>query len=193
MSYFKPYDIYATRLPILKPGHLLKIGAKFYQVIAVRRNRKKVALGSSQTKYRFYTETDSSYESMHGNLNLNRVVHIQYVSIDQNVDTKFYWGTQPLQSKDVEEAIQPWGANLLAPLEVDRWSFDPSMHLYVTTGGAQNFYFEIIEYEVTEYAGTPTRPYLYVMPNGFAIFVEEEETETMARQALMASQRKARA
>jgi hypothetical protein len=153
-------------------------------IITVRRNRKKVALSESKTKHRFYTETDASYASMHGNLGLNRVVHLQYVSIDKDVDTTFYWGTQPLQSKDVEEAIQVWAAGFSSPLEIDRWSFAPEMHLYVTTAGAQNFYFEIIEYEVVEYVGTPTRPYLYIMANGQAIFVESAETETLAKMAM---------
>jgi hypothetical protein len=183
MSHFSPYTIYATRLPVLKPGHLIKIADKYYMVTTVRRNRKKVSLIGSKDKYRFYTETDASYASMHGNLSLNRVVHLQYVSIDQSVDTILYWGTQPLLSKDVEEAIQPWAANLAAPLEIDRWSFTPEMHLYVTTAGDQNFYFEIIEYEVVEYPGTPTRPYLYIMANGQAIFVETPETETLAKLA----------
>lgn len=186
MSYFQPYSVYATRLPILKPGHLLKIGSKFYQIKTVRHNRKKVALASAQTTYRFYTDTDASYASLHGNLSLNRVVHLQYIAIDQDVSTKFYWGTQPLQSKDVEEDIRPTWANLSAPLEIDRWSYDSAMHLYVTTGGAQNFYFEIVEYEVVEYSGTPTRPYLYIMGNGQAVFVEREETEALARMAYQA-------
>ncbi len=189
---FTPYSIYATRLPRLKPGFLMKIGDKYYMVTTVRTNRKKVALATAQTKYRFYTETNPDYASLHGNLALNRVVHIQYVSIDQNVDTIFYWGTQPLQSKDVEEKIQPWGAGLSNPLEVDRWSFDPAMHLYVTTAGAQNFYFEIIEYEIVEYTGKPTRPYLYIAPNGQAIFVETSEVETAAKMATQMAMAKAK-
>lgn len=176
MSYFKPYDIYATRLPVLKPGHLLKIGAKFYQVIVVRRNRKKISVSGAQTnKYIFYTATGAEFTPMVGNLNTNRIVHLQYVSIDQDTNTVFYWGTEPLQSKDRAEPMQTWGANLLAPLEIDRWSFDEAMNLQVTQAATQNYYFEIIEYEVVEYEGTPTRPYLYIMANGQAIFVSEEE------------------
>lgn len=177
MSYFKPYDVYATRLPVLKPGHLLKIGDKFYQVIVVRRNRKKVAVSGAKTsKYIFYTTTGEEFTPMVGNLNTNRVVHLQYVSIDQDTNTVFYWGAEPLLSKDRAETLQTWGANLLAPLEIDRWSFDEAMNLQITQADSQNYYFEIIEYEVVAYAGTPTRPYLYVMPNGQAIFVSEEAT-----------------
>jgi len=149
-------------------------------VITVRRNRKKVALASAQTDYRFYTATSADYTPMVGNLNLNRIVHLQYVSIDQDQDTTFKWGTQPLLSKDKAEAVQTWGANLLAPLEIDRWSYDEAMHLYVTQADAQNYYFEIIEYEVTSYEGKPSQ-FIHIMANGQALFVESETTELALR------------
>lgn len=193
MSYFKPYDIYATRLPVLKPGHLMRIADKLYMVITVRRNRKKATVtGAKTTDYRFKTDVSSEFTPMVGNLALNRVVHLQYVSIDVDTDTKFFWGTQPLLSKDRVEAIQTWGANLLAPLELDRWSFDEAMHLYIQQAATQNYYFEIIEYEVVPYAGEPTRPFLHIMGNGQAIFVESqgvEQTLGQIKSALAARQK----
>lgn len=178
MSYFKPYEIYATRLAVLKPGHLVRVGDKLYMVVTVRRNRKKVAVTGAKTEwYKFYTAGGAEFTPMVGNLSMNRLVHLQYVSIDQDTDTKFQWGTTPLQSKEREEAIQTWGANLLAPLEVDRWSYDEAMHLAIKEAASQNYYFEIIEYEIAAYEGQPTMPFLHIMANGQAIIVSQEGTE----------------
>lgn len=181
---FHPYTVYATRLPVLKPGHLVKIGDKFYMVTVVRRNRKTVSLTGAKTDYRFKTETSAEYTPMVGNITMNRVVHLQYVALSTTASTKFKWLTQPLLSKEREESVNSVTAPVDAPLEIDRWSFDEAMHLYVTTDGDQTFYFEIIEYEIIEYAGKPTRPYLYITPSGQAIFVESLETEALARQTL---------
>jgi len=178
---FKPYSIYATRLPVLKPGHILKIGDRFYLITTVRRNRKKVSLTGAQTKYRFYTNTSAEYTPMVGNIDRNRVVHLQYVGLGQAVATKFWWLTEPLLSKEREESVDSTTAPLDAPLEIDRWSFREEMHLYVTTAGDQDFYFEIIEYEVQPYEGIPERPYLYIMANGQAIFIEAAPQEEAAR------------
>lgn len=194
MTYFKPYDVYATRMPVLKPGHMIRVADKYYMVTTVRRNRKKVAVTGAKTEaYRFKTETSSEFTPMVGNLNLNRIVHLQYVAIDVDTDTKFYWGTQPLLSKDREEALQTWGANLLAPLELDRWSFDEAMHLHIQQAASQNYYLEILEYEVVPYAGTPTRPFLHIMGNGQAIFVESpgvEQTLGQINAAMIAQAKK---
>lgn len=178
MSYFKPFERYATVLPVLKPGHLFRIADKMYMITTVRHNRKKVTVtGAKATAYRFKTDVSSEFTPMVGNLALNRIVHLQYVSIDVDTDTKFYWGTQPLLSKEREEAVQTWGANLLAPLDIDRWSFDEAMHLHIQQAATQHYYFEIIEYEVVPYVGEPTRPFLHIMANGQAIFVSDEGTE----------------
>ena len=178
---FKPYSIYATRLPVLKPGHILKIGDRFYLITTVRRNRKKVSLTGAQTKYRFYTAQSAEYTPMVGNIDRNRVVHLQYVALGQAVATKFWWLTEPLLSKEREESVDSTTAPLDAPLEIDRWSFREEMHLYVTTAGDQDFYFEIIEYEVQPYEGIPERPYLYIMATGQAIFIEAAPQEEAAR------------
>ena len=192
---FKPYSIYATRLPVLKPGHILKIGDRFYLITTVRRNRKKVSLTGAQTKYRFYTAQSAEYTPMVGNIDRNRVVHLQYVALGQAVATKFWWLTEPLLSKEREESVDSTTAPLDAPLEIDRWSFREEMHLYVTTAGDQDFYFEIIEYEVQPYEGIPERPYLYIMANGQAIFIKanpEEEAAALLSQKASAELARAR-
>jgi len=184
MSYFNPFTRYETRLPTLRPGHIIRIADKYYMIVTKRTNPKKVTTTGAQTDYRFKTETSSTFTDMHGKLSLNRIVHIQYVAIDVDTNTRFNWGTQPLQSKDVNNNIQTWAANLSAPMEVDRWSYEEEMHLYVTTAATQNFYFMLIEYEVVPYLGEPTTPFLHIMANGQAIFVEHEGIQKTLAQVL---------
>ena len=173
MSVFTPYSIYATRLPQLKPGHFFKIGRNYYQVVAVRRNRQKITISGSQTKYPLNTSKSTSYESLHGNLEKNRIVHLQYVAVkNSGVNTMFRWGTLPLFSKDVALSIDSEVAGLSNPMEIDRWSYDPSMHLTLDQDGDQTYIFECVEYEVKPYDGEP-RMYLHLMANGHGIFVEK--------------------
>ena len=173
---FTPYTNYATVLPILKPGHIIRIADKFYMVVTVRRNRKYIgSLAAQSTSYRFNSATNTAYVDMVGNLSLNRIVHLQYVAIDQVQSTTFYWGTQPLLSKDLAEPVLPNVAGISQPMEIDRWSYDETMNLYITTAGTQDFFFQIIEYEVVPYPGTPTANYLHIMANGQAIFVATQD------------------
>ena len=187
---FKPYVIYATRLPILKPGHIMRVGDKYYQVITVRHNRKRFSLTTDATgapkEYRLYITTLAAFESLHGSLERNRVVHLQYIAVETAaVTTELWWGNTPLLSKDVAETISTITATLDAPLEIDRWSFDSAMHLILknqTANTTQTYDIEIAEYEITPYVGVPTRPFLHILGNGQAIFVSEEGAEsTLAR------------
>lgn len=188
MADFTPTTIYETRLPELKPGHILHIGPDFskgfYQVTTVRHNPKDVALTGAKTDYRLYITTDASYESLHGSLERNRIVHIQYVSAANSAPkTKWYWGTQPLLSKDVDEEITGVQMAMNRPLKVDRWSYDSAMHLYLTQDTDQTYYFEVVEYTIVGYPGKPKTPYLHIMANGQAVFVEAEATELGLRRA----------
>jgi len=180
---FKPYVIYATRLPILKPGHVMRIGDNYYQVITVRHDRKRFTISGAKTEaYRLYLTTDATYENLHGSIERNRIVHLQYLAVETaTVTSVLWWGTQPLLSKDVSESITTITAPVDAPLEIDRWSFDPAMHLYLTQSATQVYDVELIEYEIIPYGGAPTRPYLHIMGNGQAIFVEAQATEQALR------------
>jgi hypothetical protein len=51
------------------------------------------------------------------------------------------------------------------------------MRLLVTQSATQNYYFEIMEYEVTPYEGVPDRPYLQILANGQAILVDSDATK----------------
>jgi hypothetical protein len=176
MSVFTPYNNYRVTFPFLTPGNIIKIQDKFYLVVTTRHNRKTVALVGAQTKFAFALDSGTTYESLTGNLNKNRIVHLQYVAIDTaQVNPEFFWGTQPLQSKDVDDTCSTVTANLAAPLPVDRWSYDQSMRLLVSETASQSYYFEIVEYEIVSYTGAPPRPYWQIMANGQAILVESDE------------------
>jgi len=173
MSVFSPYQIWASRLPQLKPGHFFKIGDKFYQVVAVRRNRQRITISGSKENYGLNVSTDSSYEALHGNLNKERIVHIQYVAVENaDVSTTFYWGTPPLFSKDVKISIDTNVASVSNPMEVDRWSYDDSMYLRLDQTGTQVYIFECVEYQVKPYPAEP-KMYLHLMANGQGVFVEK--------------------
>lgn len=140
--------------------------------MTVRNNRKKVAItGAKTTLYDLVIGTVTSYESLHGNLKKNRIVHLQYLGIDQTQNTYLWWLTQPLLSKDVDEAILPTTAPIDQPLEIDRWSYDDSQYLRIKQDGTQNYYFVIVEYEVVGYPGKPEGDFLHVFANGQAQFV----------------------
>jgi len=183
MSVFSPYTVYKVAFPFLRPGYLIKVGDKYYMVITARNNRPIVTLTGAQTKFDLDIGQSSpaGLECMAGELKKNRIVHIQYVAIDTANTPTLYWGTEPLLSKDVEVTLSTTMAGLTNPIAVDRWSYDPSMRLLVTQSATQNYYFEIMEYEVTPYEGVPDRPYLQIMANGQAILVESPGTEKTLR------------
>jgi hypothetical protein len=152
-------------------------------VIQVRHNRKAVSVTGAQTNYILALDnnatsgTTSLYlESMTGNLNKNRIVHLQYVGLSV-ADTPFFtWGTQPLSSKDVQDTISATSAGIGNPVDVNRWSYDQSMRLLVTQNNvSQVYYFEIVEYEIVAYEGKPPRPYMQLLSNGAGILVESNE------------------
>jgi hypothetical protein len=187
---FTPYQIWKSAYPELKAGELFKIQNNFYMIIQVRHNRKAVSVNGTQTNYILALDnantagTTSTYlESMTGNLNKNRIVHLEYVAVSE-VDPSaptlpyFTWGTQPLSSKDVQDVINTVTAGLSNPIEVDRWSYDQSMRLLVSQGNVQQTYtFDIVEYEIVAYSGSPQRPYWQLLSNGAGVFVGTDTME----------------
>jgi len=141
--------------------------------VTVRNNRKKVAIsGAKTTLYDLVIGTDASYESLHGNLKKNRIVQLQYLGLGQAQNTYIWWLTQPLLSKDVDEAITSAEAPIDQPIEIDRWSYDDSQYLKIKQAGTQDYYFVIAEYEVTGYPGKPEADFLHIFANGQAQFVK---------------------
>lgn len=174
---FKPFIHYKVALPVLKAGYVIHIGPEFdkgyLQVLTVRNNRKKVAIsGAKADLYDLVLSTAPAFESLHGKLQKNRIVHIQYLGIDQAQNTYLWWLTQPLLSKDVDEAITSTEAPVDQPLEIDRWSYDDSQYLRIKQAGTQNYYFVLAEYEVTGYPGKPETDFLHIFANGQAQFVK---------------------
>ena len=182
MSAFTPYQIWKAAYPELKAGELFKIQNLYYMIIQVRHNRKAVAVTGSQTNYILALDnastagtTSTFLESMTGNLNKNRIVHIEYVGLTVADTPEFIWGTQPLQSKDVADTLSATLASVTNPIEVDRWSYDQSMRLLVTQGNVSQVYnFDIVEYEIVAYAGTPQQPYWQLLSNGAGIYVAND-------------------
>jgi len=191
MSVFSPYTIYKVAFPFLKPGYIVKIGDKFYIVITARNNRPKAAVtGAKTTKYTLDLSNGAAYEQLHGELKKNRIVHLQYVAIDAANTPNIYWGTEPLMSKDYDDTMDTTRMGITNPIAVDRWSYDPSMRLSVIQTATQNYTFEIMEYEVTPYEGTPERPYLQIFANGQAILIESAGVEKSLQRLALAKNRR---
>lgn len=177
MSTFKPWQIYKTALPVLKAGHIIHTGPDFgsgyLQVVTVRNNRKLVTVSGAKTSlYDLVIGTDASYESLHGNLKKNRIVHLQYLGLGQAQSTYLWWLTTPLLSRDVDEAITSTTAPIDQPIEIDRLSYDDSQYLRIKQAGTQDYYFSIVEYEVVGYPGKPDSDFLHIFANGQAQFVK---------------------
>lgn len=149
----------------------------FLQVVTVRNNPYKISISGAKTSlYDLVKSTDTTYESLHGNVKVNRIVHIQYLGLGQAQNTYLWWLTQPLLSKDVDEAITNTIAPIDNPMEIDRWSYDDSQYLRIKQDGTQDYYFNIIEYEVVGYPGKPDGDFLHVFANGQAQFVKSGTT-----------------
>lgn len=173
---FAPYVIYSSRLPVLKPAHFIKAADKMYQAYVVRKNRQTLALNAAAVLATapvvLSEDTLPAFAAMHGKLDVGRIVHLQYMALTTGIDTTFLWGIDPLWSKWVALAIDSALAQVAAPMEVDRWTYDKEMRLaYYKDVGAQTLYLEVVEYEVKATALTPSR-YLKILPNGQATFIE---------------------
>jgi len=173
---FVPYAIYEPRLPKLRPGFFMNIAGKFYQIMDVRNNRQPVDLAGAYTESSpliLNSTTNVIYEALHGNMEVLRVIQLQYFALTTTLDTLLRWGTNPLLSKWRNVYINSNGAGLTNPLQIDRWSYDREMRLAVVKAvGAQTLWLEIVEYEVTSWDKTPPKKYLKILENGDAVFVE---------------------
>ena len=189
---FQPYSIFDARLPKLKPGFFLEIAGKFHQIVVVRNNRQLVAMRAgtpigagahADPGYALNVTSNAQYTSLHGAIDLERVIQLQYVSLTVAAADGVIpptipwillrWGTEPLFSKIVALYIDANSASLTNPLQLDRWSYNPEMRLAVIkAAGVQDMWLEIVEYAVTLWAKTPPKKYLKILANGQAVFVE---------------------
>ncbi len=166
---FVPYQIQADRLPKLKSGHIFKIGAKFFRIKEVRRNRKSFTENAVRDKVPWNTSTGVIYTNLVGDLKNKRVVHLHYLSLTTAIACIFRWLTEPLLSRVTEETLDNTLANVTAPYEIDKWTYDESMHIKITKiVGAQVCIVELIEYTVESCAKSPV--YLELMPSGEGVF-----------------------
>jgi len=169
---FVPYQIQAGRLPKLRKGHVLKIGAKFYSVVEVRRTRKTLTEPLVLANQPLDVNYNPAYANLHGALDLKRVVHLQYIAHTTAIACLYTWITEPLLSAWVQDPLNAVLAGIANPFEIDKWSYDVSMSLFLTkVVGAQVMYMEIMEYKVAIRKGTDTpKAYLELDAKGEAVF-----------------------
>ena len=189
---FQPYSIYDARLPKLKPGFFLEIAGKFYQIMVIRNNRQLVQMRAGtpigagahvEPGYPLNAGSDAQYEALHGAIDNERVIQIQYLSLTVAAEEQVVpptipyillrWGTEPLFSKVRPLYIDGNHASRTSPMQVDRWSYSTEMRLSVVKeAGNQDMWLEIIEYTVVLWKKTPPKRYLKILANGEAVFVE---------------------
>jgi len=174
---FVPYTIYAPRLPILKAGFFFSIGGKFHQIVEVRPNRQDVDIAGAyptEPGLVLNVTTSNLYEVLHGDIALERVVHLMYLALTAATPTVlFRWGTEPLLSKWRAYYIGSNHAGLTNPLTVDRWSYDKEMRIaLLKAAGAQTLWLETLEYAAQIWEKEPPKKYLKILANGQAVFVE---------------------
>ncbi len=175
---FIPYQIVADRLPKLKAGHIFKIGEIFYEIAEVRRDRvqfvEAVVIPVSPPKRLNTTQAlpaPATYTPIVGDLDNARIVHLQYVSFSTVNPVTLYWGVEPMLSKAAALPLQSILAGLTAPFEIDKWTYNEAMNIGLSglLVAPQTLTFEVIEYAVKKFVGTPPR-YLELLPNGEGVF-----------------------
>lgn len=174
---FEPYSIFASRLQALEVGYLIKAGAKVLQVSEVRRLRIPIPLTAGETDHPLIVATaNPEYAVLHGNLEVNRIIHIQYIACVEADDVLLKFGLEPVLSRHANITMDNVTFPRTHPLEVNRWSYDEEQHIKYTLAAAltQTLYFENMEYRVIPYK--PAIPkgqlMLKILPDGFARMVK---------------------
>ncbi len=173
---FIPYQIRTERLPVSKAGHVFKIGAKFYVVTKVKRNRQAVPYNAASTQTPGDPLTAQAptgapaYTPLHGAIDQKRIVHIHYLSFSTLVQCNMYWQDEPMLSSVAINPLDNVLAALTGPYEVDKWSYSIEIHMKINkAAGAQTLYFEIIEYTVALASGEAPKRYIELTPEGEAV------------------------
>jgi len=177
----QPTTVYEEALPILKVGHIIKAGAKYHVVEEVRPGRFAVTNAATKsTIYALNASGNADYNAISGNLDTQRIVHLQYVAImtGSSIDVTPYWGKDTLIAKDVAAVINDVIAPATSPLKLDKWSYDQSMFFGIITAAATSviIMFMMINYTVkatSEYTeARPPKKYLEITATGNARFIE---------------------
>ncbi len=185
---FKPYETYRNALPVLKVGHVIKAGAGskggsgFWIIKKVMEGRIKITEAAPATKKQWISKNGEIYKQVSGNVDTEKVVHLQYLACLDAAEANVYWGKDPLFSLDTESVVNNVIAPDTSPVRLDRWSYDQSMFLAVSiASGSQNFLLETVNYEVEPLKGAAPGKYLEITSEGNATFVEEESRKSLPK------------
>lgn len=177
----QPTTVYEEALPILKVGHIIKTAAKYYIVKEVRPGRFQVTNAATRsTVYALNASGNADYNAITGNLDTQRIVHLQYVAVitAASIDVTPYWGKDTLIAKDVAAVINDVIAPATSPLKLDKWSYDQAQYFGIITAAATSvvIMFMMVNYTVeftSEYTeARPPKKYLEITVTGNARFIE---------------------
>jgi len=169
---FKPYTYYASKLPVLKPGHFLKIGEEYFVVKAKKRARVIIDLGTSTYDKKGLHEISENNDLL-GNKDLGKIVHIQYLACDTDVDVYLELAGKSLFGEEYRVPVNSNVAPTDCPIEIDKWFYDKSRYIKLTKSStsSQKLYIEYILYLVEKAPTVPSK-YLKLTTEGEAIFIE---------------------
>lgn len=176
----KFHEDYRLALPVLKVGHVIKAGAGskggsgFWVVEKVMEGRALINESAIVTKKKWIASSGDAYKQVSGNLDTERIVHLQYLGALDTNDALLYWMKDPLFSPEVDSTVNSTIAPDTNPLRLDKWSYDQSMFMAVTAAAAVNHQFivETVNYLVDPLKGKPPQKYLEITVEGNATFVE---------------------
>ncbi len=185
-----PYQNYKLALPVLKTGHVIKAGAGsaggtgFWVIKRVMPGRIKITETGVITKKQWIQKNGDNYRQVSGNIDTQKIVHLQYLACLQSNDALIYWGKDPVFSFDYDgSTVNNTIASDASPITLDKWSYDQSMFMSVSIAAAvsQDFVVETVVYEVMAHRGPAPRKYLEITSDGNATFVEMAEARPAQR------------
>lgn len=183
MMSFIPFIVYAPQLPYLKIGHYVKIGETFYIVKEVRYGRPAYTETGPITKKALNVSTNDIYKSIAGSIKENRLIHLRYLGLVNNVETYLYWGEAPLMSWWRDYPVTSREMPISNPYPIDRWTYEDAMRLAISVGSGvtQTLIFDVAEYFLEGTTTTPSK-YLRIFSNGQASFVETASSSSLTHE-----------
>ncbi|GEM_PF-4224840 len=177
------YENYRLALPVLKVGHIIKAGSGskggtgFWIIRKVMEGRVLINESSIVTKKKWVSASGDAYRQVSGNLDTQRIVHLQYLAALDANDALIYWMKDPLFSPENDSTVNSTIAPDTNPLRLDKWSYDQSMFMAVTIASSadRRLIVETVNYEVQALGGQAPRKYLEITSEGNATFVEMPE------------------
>lgn len=177
----KYHEDYRLALPVFKVGHIIRAGggskgsSGFWVITKVMEGRIKIPETGALTKKKWVAASGDTYKQVSGNIDTQRIVHLQYMGCLDAVDALVYWMKDPLFSPETDSTVNSTIAPDTNPIRLDKWSYDQAMFMAVSiAAGTLNFLVETVTYEVEEYKGqTAPSKYLEITSEGNAFFVEK--------------------